>query len=71
MAMSRSIWLAMKDDIAAGELVSTARLHCKLALEHGRATTSLERRRAIIKEIEGLRAARNALLERFAERESV
>lgn len=69
--MNITVYKAMEDDTASGKLVSIARLHCKLVLEHGRALTPPERRKAIIKEIESLRVARNALLERFAERESV
>jgi hypothetical protein len=69
MVMSRSVWLVMEDDTIAAELLSIARLHCKLALEHSRATTTLDRRKAIIKQIDRLRAAREAVLERFAERE--
>jgi hypothetical protein len=71
--MSRDIRVlyAMEDDAVITELVSIARLHCRLALEYSRATTTTDRRKAIGKQIDSLRVARNALLERFAERESV
>lgn len=62
---------AIHDDIAAAEFIEDARRHCKLALEHGRTTTSPDRRRAICKEIESLRMARNAILEQFTKCESV
>ena len=61
----------MEDVNTATELIEIIRRHCKLALEHGRATTSPDRRKAIIKEIESLRMARNAILERFTKCESV
>lgn len=69
--MNITVYKAMEDDTAAGKLVSIARLHCKLALEHSRATTTPDRRKAIVKQIESLRAAREAVLERFGERKRV
>lgn len=67
--MDYRVHYAMEDDTAAGELIRAARLHCRLALEHSRATTTFDRRKAIIKQIESLRAAREAVLERYGERE--
>ncbi|ALS28932.1 MULTISPECIES: hypothetical protein [Paenibacillaceae] len=51
------------DDTQTSMLLSIARRHCKLVLEHGKAGTSQERRREIVEEIQSLRSAREALIE--------
>lgn len=69
MSRDYRVHYAMEDYVAAAELVRAARLHCRLVLEHSRATTTIDRRKAIIKQIENLRASREAILERFVEQE--
>ncbi|EES73131.1 hypothetical protein POTG_02231 [Paenibacillus sp. oral taxon 786 str. D14] len=53
------------DDAQTAMLLSIARRHCKLVLEHGKAGTLPERRREIVKEIRSLRSARDALIEQL------
>lgn len=50
------------DDTQNAMLLSIARRHCKLVLEHGRAKTSAERRRQIREEIQSLRSMRDDLI---------
>lgn len=53
------------DDAQTAMLLSIARKHCKLVLEHGRAQTSAERRREIVEEIQSLRSMRDILIEQL------
>ncbi len=46
------------DDTQTQMLLSIARKHCKLALEHSQASTTWERRREIVEEIQSLRMIR-------------
>ncbi|MEK4259386.1 MULTISPECIES: hypothetical protein [unclassified Paenibacillus] len=39
------------DDATLAQLLAFTRHHCKLALEHGKATTTQERRKEVIEEI--------------------
>ncbi len=50
------------DDTQTAMLLSITRLHCKLGVEHGRASTTMERRREIIEEIQSLRTMRDDLI---------
>lgn len=50
------------DDTQTQMLLSIARKHCKLALEHSQANTTRERRREIIEEIQSLRSIRDDLI---------
>ncbi|THF73223.1 hypothetical protein [Cohnella fermenti] len=50
------------DYLKTAMLLSIARLHCKLAIEHGKVGTMPERRRQIIEEIQSLRAMRDDLI---------
>ncbi|UUZ83199.1 hypothetical protein LJK88_04500 [Paenibacillus sp. P26] len=50
------------DDAQTAMLLSIARRHCKLVLEHGRANMPAERRRQIIEEIQSLRSMREDLI---------
>ncbi len=56
------VWIAMEDDETARRLLEVARRHVGLALEHGRANTLPERRKAIRNEIRQLRIERDKLL---------
>lgn len=53
------------DDATMAQLVAFTRHHCKLALEHGKATTTQERRKQVIEEIQSLRLARHILIEQL------
>ncbi|MGE7271513.1 hypothetical protein ACQKK5_08655 [Brevibacillus panacihumi] len=50
------------DDTQTQMLLSIARKHCKLALEHSQASTAWERRQEIIEEIQSLRSIRDDLI---------
>lgn len=50
------------DDTQKQMLLSITRLHCKLGVEHGRASTTVDRRRQIIDEIQSLRLMRDDLI---------
>jgi hypothetical protein len=63
--MDNSITHAMKDEVISKHLIQIAQRHCKLALEHGKANTSHERRKAIMDEIEALRIERDSLIKQF------
>ncbi|OPH47821.1 hypothetical protein BC351_39550 [Paenibacillus ferrarius] len=53
------------DDVTSVQLLEITRHHCKLALEHGKATTTQERRKQVIEEIQSLRLARHILIEQL------
>ncbi|OPH47816.1 hypothetical protein BC351_39520 [Paenibacillus ferrarius] len=53
------------DDATSAQLLEIARRHCKLALEHGRAMTTVIRRREVIEEIQSLRLARQNLIQQL------
>ncbi|MDQ0496550.1 hypothetical protein [Paenibacillus brasilensis] len=50
------------DDTQEQMLLSITRLHCRLGVEHGRASTTVERRRQIIEEIQSLKTMRDDLI---------
>lgn len=50
------------DDATLEQLLDIARRHCKLALEHGKANTSRDRRDEIRQEIETLRSKRESII---------
>ena len=70
MSRDYRVRYVMEDEAAATELITAARLHCKLSLVYGMVTTTPDRRKAIIKIVESLRVARETILGRFKERES-
>lgn len=65
MGRTKMVWIAMEDDDTAAKLLELARRHVKLALEHGRANTSPDRRKAIGKEIQALRAVRESMINQY------
>lgn len=52
----------MEDEDIAQRLVEIARRHCKLVLEFGHKDTTVELRKVIHAQIEGLRKARTELI---------
>lgn len=50
------------DDTQEQMLLSIARQHCKLVLEHGKANASAQRRQQIREEIQSLRSRRDDLI---------
>lgn len=58
--LNRLLWIL--DDVSFNKLLSISQTHLRLAKEHAY-SSSPERRKAIIAEIEALRAERNLLLE--------
>jgi len=66
MSRTRMIEVAIQDDVDTQALMEIAVRHVKLALEHSKANTSLDRRKAIQSEIQALRATREAILGRQA-----
>lgn len=50
------------DDTQTQMLLSITRKHCKLALEHSQASTTQERRKEILEEIQSLRSIRDDLI---------
>ncbi|MNM47096.1 hypothetical protein D3C81_580580 [compost metagenome] len=50
------------DDTQTQMLLSIARHHCKLGIEHGRTETTPERRRQILEEIRSSRSLRDDLI---------
>lgn len=59
------------DDATSDQLLEIARRHCKLALEHGRAKTSMERKIKIRQEIETLRSERQSLIEQVQKSQKI
>lgn len=71
MSRAKMVWLMMDDEDMARRLLENARRHVRLALEYSRANTLPERRKVIQREIEALRADREALISQYAAREGV